>query len=424
MMLNFRTRAIIKREVKQQIFSKRFIFTTIALPFFLILVFGLQFLFLTLEDDTQGRLLILSDQQETLNSVQLVIENDENSLVENFSLEFRLSDAENLQQTIEQQRSDILSGEISGLLYIPAQALEDKRIGFYSNNAGNQLLLDGLRRLVNEAIVSQFVAELGINVSDADFIAQPVRIENNRVTETGNLQSSNGGQQLVAVSFTFLLYFSLLLISAPAMAAVNEEKVGRVVEIVLASVSASELMAGKIIGSAIAGFTQILIWFIPLFLIISGSLPVMIALIDFEIQLGLLVIIYFMLNYIIGVLTFLSIFSAFGAMFDNPQDAQSSLFPIMLLVIIPFILAFTVVNNPASIIGQVSSMLPFASILVMPARMVLIDIPFWQFLVAIAVNILTLFVVILISGKIYRLTILLSGKRPGWKEVWKWLRYT
>ena len=188
-MLNFRTRAIIKREVKQQIFSKRFIFTTIALPFFLILVFGLQFLFLTLEDDTQGRLLILSDQQETLNSVQLVIENDENSLVENFSLEFRLSDAENLQQTIEQQRSDILSGEISGLLYIPAQALEDKRIGFYSNNAGNQLLLDGLRRLVNEAIVSQFVAELGINVSDADFIAQPVRIENNRVTETGNLQS-------------------------------------------------------------------------------------------------------------------------------------------------------------------------------------------------------------------------------------------
>ncbi|MAY02562.1 MAG: hypothetical protein CMQ38_06260 [Gammaproteobacteria bacterium] len=83
-------------------------------------------------------------------------------------------------------------------------------------------------------------------------------------------------------------------------------------------------------------------------------------------------------------------------MFDNPQDAQSVMFPVMMLIIVPFLLAFIVVNNPGSTLGLVGSMLPFAAILVIPARMLLIDVPVWQFPVAVLVNLVTLYLVILL----------------------------
>jgi ABC-2 type transport system permease protein len=142
---------------------------------------------------------------------------------------------------------------------------------------------------------------------------------------------------------------------------------------------------------------------------------------DFDI--GLFNILYFLLNYLMGLLIFLSIFAAFGAMFDTPQDAQSSMMPVMMLIIIPFVLAFSMLRNPANGLAEVSSMLPFATILVMPARMTLIDVPMWQLGVAFVVNLLTFYVCIRSGAKIYRITILMTGKRPGWKEIYKWVRY-
>jgi len=100
------------------------------------------------------------------------------------------------------------------------------------------------------------------------------------------------------------------------------------------------------------------------------------------------------------------------------------MFPVMLLIIVPFFMAFSVVNNPTSILGVVGSMLPFFSILVMPARMVLIDVPLWQFTLAILVNLAALYFVVLLSGKIYHFTILMTGKQASWKEIYKWVRYS
>ena len=320
-------------------------------------------------------------------------------------------------------REEILRGEIGGVLYVPDSALQDKRALFYSNSTGNQILLNRIRLMINTVVLEAYVNAQNLDPSIIDFVRQNVVIRNIRVTDAGNEDAGGGAQQAVAIFFTFLLYFSLLIIAAPVMGSVNEEKVSRVIEVVLSSVSASELMAGKIIGSAIAGLAQMSIWLLPVVLFVSGSLPLLMSLGELNIQLDVFTLLYFLLNYLLGVLTFLSIFSAFGAMFDNPQDAQSAMFPVLMLIVAPFLLAFTVVNNPASTIGLVGSMLPFAAILVMPARMVLIDIPGWQFGVAILVNLLTLYLVLLLCGKIYRFTILMTGKSPSWKEIYKWARY-
>tara|TARA_R110000772_G_scaffold35901_5_gene86232 strand:+ start:3743 stop:5068 length:1326 start_codon:yes stop_codon:yes gene_type:complete len=437
-LFNFRTRAIVKREVRQQIFSKRFIFTTLALPLFLLVVVAMQFLFFSLSGGDNGRLYIFSDNQNTLDMLQAQFElsdrtasasgiadfeNQEDMATEQLDLQYEVSTAAALELFIENQRETILSGEISAVLFVPGSALQDKQVLFYSNNAGNQNLLNRIRFVVNNVVLDAYVDERNLNSDIIDFVRLDVDVQSIRVTGSGNQVGGAGAQQAVAIFFTFLLYFSLLVIAAPVMGSVNEEKVSRVVEVVLSSVSASELMAGKIIGSAIAGFCQMLIWLIPVVLVATGSLPLLVSLSDLSIQLEFSTFLYFLLNYLIGVLTFLSIFSAFGAMFDNPQDAQSAMFPVMMLIIVPFLLAFAVVNNPASTLGLVGSMLPFAAILVMPARMLLIDVPIWQFGVAVLVNVLTLYLVILLCGKIYRFTILMTGKQASWKEIYKWFKY-
>lgn len=422
-MINYRTKAIIKREVIQQIFSKRFIFATLSLPIFLLIIFGVQYLFMNYEDGNDT-LRVFTEEQAVLQLLQSQLSQIEDENPTGLAVVYEQAGRQRVNDFIEANREAILAGEINAVLYLPSSVMEDKEVVFYSNNAGNLNLLNRIRTAVNNVTLTAYVNNSGMNEELIDFFRMNVSIENIRLTEDGTTDGDATGQQAVAVFFNVLLYMSLLMVAAPAMGAVNEEKVSRVVEVVLSSVTASELMAGKIIGSAIAGFTQMFIWLIPVVLITSGSLPLILASTDLNIQLNFFMLSYFLLNYLIGVLTFLSIFSAFGAMFDNPQDAQSSMFPVMLLIVVPFFLAFSVVNNPTSILGVAGSMLPFFSILVMPARMVLIDVPFWQFVLAVLVNLATLYLVVLLSGKIYRFTILMTGKNPSWGEIYKWLRYS
>jgi ABC-2 type transport system permease protein len=112
-----------------------------------------------------------------------------------------------------------------------------------------------------------------------------------------------------------------------------------------------------------------------------------------------------------------------GAIFDNPQDAQSGMWPVMMLIIIPFLIAISMMQNPNSPIANITALLPFTSVMVMPVKMTLIEVPLWQLGFSILVNIATIFLVFPIAGKIYRIGILRTGKKPKWSEVVKWLKY-
>lgn len=279
-----------------------------------------------------------------------------------------------------------------------------------------------MREQINRAVVEDYFQALDIGQEAISFARTNVQVEGVRITREGS-DSASGGNLVVAFGFTFLIYLSLLTMGPAVMAAVNEEKTNRIVEVLLSAVSPGELMYGKVIGTAITGLVQMAIWISPVIIFSLMSLPALAMMNTLEFQLDLFDITYFLLNYLMGLLAFLGIFAAFGAMFDTPQDAQGSMMPVMMLIIVPFLLAFSMARNPANSLAEVSSMLPFATIMVMPARMALIDVPLWQVAVAFAVNLATIWLCIRGSARIYRITILMTGKRPGWSEIWKWLRY-
>jgi len=164
------------------------------------------------------------------------------------------------------------------------------------------------------------------------------------------------------------------------------------------------------------------VWFIPILIVMFTSVFALPE--EFGFQISVFQIVYLLFNFFLGLLTFLGLFVMVGSIFDNVQDVQSGMWPILMLIMIPFFIAISVANNPTNPIAEIASMLPFASIIVMPARITIIDVPLWQFIISIIINIVTIVAIFPLAGKIFRVGILRTGKKPKWSEIVRWLKYS
>lgn len=421
-MFNYRSKAILKREIKTQIFSKKFIIMTLSLPIFMAVMFGLQYIFVTFDREEKSLLHILHESEDFQALIQQQIAGTELDNPALYELQFALIEPDAIESYVEERRPALLDGSITGIVFIPDSAREDKRIHYYSTNPNNQILQGRLREQVNRAVVGEYFDKLNVGAEAIAYARSNVDVQGIRVTSEGNT-GADFDNMILAFGLSFLIYISLFSAGPAVMAAVNEEKTNRVVEVLLSAVTTRELVYGKIIGTALTGLVQMAIWISPVLIISLLSLPALAMLDTFDFNLSLLEVLYFLVNYFFGVICFMGFFAAFGAMFDNPQDAQGAMMPVFMLIMVPFFMVFTLVQNPANILAEVGSMLPFFNIMIMPARMVLIDVPLWQLGIAILVNIATLWLCIRFGAKLYRITILMTGKKPGWKEIYKWLRY-
>jgi ABC-2 type transport system permease protein len=242
-----------------------------------------------------------------------------------------------------------------------------------------------------------------------------------KVSKDQAIEEAGYGNLILSYLFTFLLYISLLMMGQMTMQSVMEEKNSRIAEVLLSSVNSRELMTGKIFGASITGIFQMAVWLAPIILVSSTSLFLLPKSIIISITAGQ--VIYLLINYFIGLVTFLGLYAMIGSIFSNPQEAQSGMWPIIMLIMIPFFIAMSLVKNPMNPIAIIASMFPFANIIVMPARMTLSDVPIWQFILSILVGIATIFAIFPVAGKIFSIGILRTGKKPSWGEVVKWLKY-
>ena len=421
-MFNHRTKAVIKREVKSQIMTKAFIFITILMPLIMFGFMAFQ-IFITTFEGSESVNLIIVDENGTVNN-ELKKELDEESYVRDgqYIITYENINEGEFDNYLESVKKDIIDKKITGIVHIPKTVVEKKELNFYSANPGNFNLLNNIRGSINTVLLKNHFAEKDVSEDDLKFATRRVSFETVRVSESG-VEKEGFANKIVAFIFTFLLFFSIVLIGQQLMLGVTEEKNNRVVELLLSSLKPGELMTGKIVGTAATGLSQMLIWTLPVILLSAGSFASFGPMADVNLQLGIGHGVYFFFNYLIGLSTYLCLYAGFGSIFDNPQDAQQGIWPLMILILTPFYTAFTLVKNPDNIIATVSSMLPFTSIMVMPARSVMIDVPAWQIIVAILVNVSVLILILKLVAKVYRIGILTTGKKPSWKEIGQWLKY-
>jgi ABC-2 type transport system permease protein len=420
-MFSKKTFAVIKRELENRLFSRTFILMTLLIPLFLFGILAFQTYVMTYEGNEKTNLVIITEKDNL--TQRLNSEFDSLPLVKSgiMFIRYNTMDRNRFNQYIEENKKNILDDRTSGIIYIPNNSIKNKKVEYYSKNPKNNQLFEKLRSPINNVLLQDYFVDKKLTPDEVNYIKEKLDFNEFRVSSNKKIEEEGMGNTVVSLLFSFLLYFSLLFTGTMMMRAVVEEKNNRIVEVLLSSVNANELMTGKIIGTSITGVLQMAIWTLPIMVVISTSyfaLPP-----EFSITLSMGQILYFLFNFFIALVTFMGMFASVGAIFDNDQDAQSGVWPLMIIIMIPFFIALGMQGNPDNTLARIGSMFPFASLIIMPARMTMIDVPLWQFVISIIVNIATLLIIFPIAGKIYRVGILMTGKKPNWGEVIKWLNY-
>jgi len=418
-MFNYRVLAILKRELRERVLSKSFIITTLSLPLIMALVLGLQYFMMTMEGDKDVHLIVACESSDVITKIEKVF--NTRSWIESgdYTVSYQHATREDFSKLLEENKEKILDRKLTGVIFVPESALKDKKIELYAEGTKNITLERKLSSVMNEVFMDHYFKDRGFSAEDLQFTRQDVELSTYKITK-GEMERETGGNLVLTYLFTFLLYISLLMMGTWIMQSVLEEKANRICEVILSSVDSRDLMMGKIFGSSFTGLLQMIIWLTPVMVVIGMKLPILPVGMLFQVD--PLLMVYYMFNFLLGLITFVGLFAAVGAIFNNAQEAQGGVTPIMMLIIIPFLITMSLITNPINVVAGVSSMLPFASIIVMPARMTLTTVPVWQIILSIVVNIATILVIIPIAGKIYRVGILRTGKKPSYKEVLKWLK--
>ena len=407
---------VIRREYLTRVRKKSFIILTFLMPFmFAGMVVGI--FSLSSISDKKAKVIAVSD--ETGKYFSVLKSTDQYLFVEakkEFA-DFRKNTDKSVYATL------LITGDL--LEYPEAITLySHKQVVSSAENAITAQLNDYLS---NKKIESYQIPNLNEIIKDSRV---NLKIKTIKTDEAGKeTQTSAGFASTVGMVFTILIYMFIFVYGAMVMQGVMEEKTNRIVEIIVSSVKPFDLMMGKLVGIGLVGLTQFAIW-TTVFLGVSfygvffsdgfSQLQTVSRLLG---SVNILEIcLYFILFFVGGYLMYASLFAAIGAMVNSQEDTQQYMMPITILVLFAFYTGFFSAQNPDGPLAFWSSLIPFTSPIVMMVR-IPFGVPWWQMLLSVFLLVLTVILIVKLAAKIYRVGILMYGKKPTYTEIIKWLRY-
>lgn len=433
---------IIMREFKERVYKKSFILTTLLMPLFFALI------------SVAPTLIMLYAKGET-KSIS-VIDNSgviAHKLTNNDEVEFVIIPDGDLQQELKSS----LEKDEFGVLYIGEDIVTNpSNIQLYTNSSSSMMIEENISNQVEDIVEQERLKEY--NLENLREILDKVEVSISLSTfRNGDEQSgvtSSAASSFVGIILGFVLYFFLMIYGSMVMQSIVEEKSSRILEVLVSTVRPFDMMMGKILGVAAVAVTQIVFWGVLIVAITSllvpaimpddilasveavkGGADVMAMAsngVDVELVsamasmtntgyiakiVGLLVL--FMVG---GFLLYAAMYAAVGASVDQVQDAQQLTTPIMLPIILAFIILTTVMNDPNSPLIVWCSMIPFTSPIVMMGR-IPSGIPTWEIVLSLVLLYTTFIMMVWLAGKIYRVGIFMHGKKPSFKDLYRWLKY-
>lgn len=323
--------------------------------------------------------------------------------------------------------AQIAAEKLNSFLVVPANPLGDGQFVYRGDNASSQEVQLTLFRSIAGVVVTARGTALGLTLPQLASLNAPPSIDSQLTT--GQAEGSSGTAAFViGYAVMIILYFAITLYGVNVMRSVVEEKTSRVVELMVAAAKPRDLMAGKIVGVGAVGILQLTVWLgmavltlayrdqlLGLFGVSSrGAVLPTLAFTQIVV-----VLIYFLLGYFF----YAAFFAAVGAMVSSDQEAQQAQTPVTLLLMLPVACVSLVTNNPRGLTAQILTTIPFTSPTLMPMRYLLGGATLLQLLVSMLVLVVSVVVVVVLAAKIYRVGILMYGKRPSLRELLRWLRY-
>lgn len=328
---------------------------------------------------------------------------------------------------------DQAGDSMSALVVIPANVLDSAKVNIYSKSTVNMALVSHVTESLNDTLTAVKIASMGVPNLDKMVKEAQVDIDVNSVklSDDGTeSEASTTAAMVLGMVLAFITYMFVLTYGAMIMNSVIEEKTNRIVEVIVSSCKPFQLMMGKIIGVALVGLTQFLIWAILISVAVGGlgiSLandPMSdLAVVFNAIQSVNFVSIFtcFVVYFLGGYLLYASLFAGFGSAVDQASDASQFTSPIIIVMVVALYAGIGCMENPNGSMAMWCSMIPFTSPIVMMVRLPY-DVPFWQIAVSVALLYGTAFGLVWVSSRIYRIGILRYGKKFTFKEIMGWVK--
>jgi ABC-2 type transport system permease protein len=430
---------IIKKEYKQIVKKKSFVIATILTP---LMMAGFIFLPMLLTKVGRDEKIIEIADYSGLVAGPFMQRSSKSEEVEKvLKLKFQINKEENVQQkellekyessvqnkeetTIQllpEYKQRILEKKINGLILVPANVKETRRIYYCALNISdfgtNKYITSTIQKILSERILTEQNIELSI-VEEA---IRDIKYGTFKVKKEGTQQSTSGMEYMMSIFMLTILFSVIMAYGQLIMRGVIEEKNNRIVEVLISSTNAPTLFYGKIIGIGLAGLTQVAIWILLAVAFMGRSaFGVDKSIINFlSLELG----IYFVIFFVIGYFMYSILFSIVGASVNTDQEAQQFAAPITYMLLIPFIIGIMVTQNPNTPVVVLASFFPLFTPTLMFMRISVAVPSIVQILASIVGSVLFTMFLAWLGAKIFRVGILMYGKKPSIKEIIRWIRY-
>jgi len=434
---------ILKREYISRVRKKSFIIMTILGPilFSALLVVPI----------------LLAMQEQTPQFIEVI---DNSQLVNGF-----LKNSKNVKYdyppvSLTVAQRDFYSTEYTAILWVPENILASRKVVLYYKKHPGIAVQEKIRSSIEEVLYENQLEAQGIDLSKVDAAHISVNIATEKQSDSGTSERTNTGVNMaIGLIGGILIYLFIFLYGVQVMRGVIEEKTNRIVEVIVSSVKPFQLMMGKIIGIALVGLTQFVLWVSLTIILFSIAQATLLS--DFSslsnkavqqnvvpgmpnqitpqqainyseageifkdiMNINFVQILFSFLFYFIGgYLLYSALFAAVGSAVDSEVDTQQFMMPITIPLIISFIAAQYIIQDPEGPIAFWFSIIPLTSPVVMMVRLPF-GVPVWEYILSMGLLVLAFIFTTWVAAKIYRIGILMYGKKITYKELWKWIRYS
>ncbi len=315
----------------------------------------------------------------------------------------------------------VLNRELDGYIVLPPNLLTDGQPEFRTRNAADLFTKDALKDAISDAVRGQRLVDAGIDEKAVKKASEPVDL---KTIEAGGKESKGEASFFLVFGMGLLIYMSVLLYGQFVLGAVIEEKETRIAEILFSSMRSFPLMIGKLVGVSLVALTQLGIW-AAAFLAFSVWGVAWLAGRGFEIpfpHIRPILFLYLLIYFLMGYFIYATVYAVVGSMVTTTQEGGQVAMPIVLMLVAGFYLSFNIISNPSSPLAFWASMFPFFAPITMLVRIVTETPPLWQILLSLGIGIVTIVGLVWLAARIYRVGMLMTGKKASIPEVWRWVR--
>lgn len=427
---------IVQREYQTRVRKRSFLLTTFLVPLFFIGMYvGIIFLTKKSFEDAHGTIYVV-DQEGSV-APQLKSSKNLTYIDSNKDLQAQLSTLKDAEKN-------------TSVLVIPKDFFANPKVDFMASGKPNINIQNDIKSNLSDIVRDFEYQKRGINLDSLHNINTQVEINAKEVTDNGDTKDSNTEVAMgIALALSILVYLSLFLYGSQVMRGIIEEKSNRIIEVIISSVKPFQLMMGKIIGIGLVGLTQFVLWILLSFMLIGVASAFFVSKADLSEQVvgskmmgandmntispdmwAMLqsinfteIIICFFIFFLGGYLIYSALFAAVGSAVDSETEASQFTMPITMPLLLTYALSFGVLmNDPHGSIATWLSFIPFTSPIAMLVR-IPFGVPLWQIVVSAILLIGGFLLTTWVASRIYRVGILMYGKKASYKEIVKWFRY-